>query len=44
MSNILLEAAEQKVKETRKKLWLIVSNVDDLVNQLLYEFNENIEQ
>ena len=33
---------EAGIKEIRKKLWLIVSNVDDLVNQLLYEFNENI--
>jgi hypothetical protein len=44
MSNLLLEESAEKIKEIRKKLWLIVSNVDDLVNQLLYEFNENIEQ
>jgi hypothetical protein len=44
MSNLLLEESPEKIKEIRKKLWLIISNVDDLVNQLLYEFNENIEQ
>lgn len=44
MSNLLLEESESKIKEIRKKLWLIISNIDDLVNQLLFEFNENIEQ